>query len=235
MRYVLYAVLIILSAVIIILMAALWSLWQIYLRMDNKNAVIELRGFGIKKKLVDICFEDKSKQPKKDKPQSGKKKKKSQAEIISDKIKSDRNRIYNSDDGLNIPEFKAVAAEYKAAYKKYKNIILDFFGDLRYKLSVPLLRIDIDIGLDNPTNTGMAYSSIWGIVGITYPLLTRYMHIVYPTISVTPDFYGKRFRLDAESIIKVRPAHIINALVKQGLRAGITNFTINKKGSVKNG
>ena len=58
--------------------------------------------------------------------------------------------------------------------------------------------------------------------------------MAYPTIELTPDYYDARFNLEFKCIIKVKPAHIINALLKQGWRQAVTYYKNNfTKGSVK--
>lgn len=235
-RYVFIAVFAVIVLAVILLSCALWSVWRICLHVTDKKAVAELRVFGFRKKILDTSANtNTTSTAKKTEETNSSDSKKAKKNSIIDKLKSDGAKVYDSESGLKLSELRAVFHEYKDIFERYKDIILDFFGDLRYKIDIPILRAELDIGLDNPAYTGIAYSSVWGAVGIIYPILSRYMHIVYPTISVTPDLYGKRFRLEIESIIKVRPAHIINALVKQGLRAGITYFTKIKKGSVQNG
>ncbi|MBQ3573008.1 MAG: DUF2953 domain-containing protein [Clostridia bacterium] len=94
----------------------------------------------------------------------------------------------------------------------------------------------MEYGTGDAAATGMLYGSIWGAVSTLYPIACRWAHISYPTLDITPDFYGKRFNIEVQSIIKVRPAHIISALFT-ALR--MPNFTYLKdklkKGRGKNG
>lgn len=236
MRYVIFAVLAVLALAIALLFGALWSVWRIYIYATDKRTVAELRVFGFRKTILDTDKknDDTAASDEKNDGRTSDNKT-SQKNTVIEKLKSDKARVFDENDGIKLSGLQDVFYEYKDLFNRYRDIIIDFFKSLRYKIEVPLLRGELDIGLDNPAHTGIAYSSVWGIIGIIYPILSRYMHIVYPTLSVTPDYYGKRFRLEIESIIKVRPVHIINALIKQGLRAGITYFTKIKKGSVQNG
>lgn len=221
LRYFLIVMLSLLSAAVVLFVFLIWTRWAIYICITEKASVAEVRILGFKKLLYSSAnASDKTSSKHADKEKSGR-------QAFLDKLKSDKVRIYN-ENGFDAEEFKKVFSRYRDTYLMYKDVIFDFMAALRHKVEVPLLRINLDIGLDNPAHTGMAYASVWGAVGVVYPVLSRYMKIVYPTMSVTPDFYGKRFNFKAESIIKVRPAHIISALLKPAVRVGLT-YHKNKK------
>ena len=242
MRYIVLVLLAILSLAVLLLIIGLYSSWQIYLHITNKKIVAELRSFKLRKTLFNISLSESKQKSEsaKDAPVSGQtasesKNKGSKLNRFTGRLKADKKRIYDSEKGgFQESEFKAVIDEYIGIFRQIKNSLYDFLGDLRCKIEIPMFRIRLDIGLDNPAYTGMIYSTIWGAVGIIYPIMSRFFHVVYPTMNITPYFYERRFDLDIESIIKVKPAHIINALVKQGVRAAITYFKkIFTKGSVK--
>lgn len=163
-------------------------------------------------------------------------KKSTQPFDIKTKIEEIKGRIYNSDTGFNIDEIKNIKNEFTSGFSGISKHIGIFFKKTRYKIHIPSLRINLEYGTGNPANTGLIYGSAWNIVGILYPILTRYFHIAYPSLNLTPDFYGKRFDAEIKSIIKVRPAHIINAAISV-FKSFILTYLKNNfnKGREKNG
>ena len=151
------------------------------------------------------------------------------------RFQTDKKRIYDPQKGgYQAGGLREVIGEYKQLWEDMEETLRGLFDGLRYKIAVTRTEIYLDFGTGNPAYTGMAYSAVWGIVGMVYPLICRHVKMEYPYISVTPDFHETRFDLEIKSIIKVRPAHIIHAVLKQGWHVAIT-YLKNKKGSVKHG
>ena len=151
-------------------------------------------------------------------------------------LSSLKERIYSDESGIDFDEIQNVKTEICETYSDIITIIKKLFGHLRYKVQIPVVRVKMEYGTGDAAATGMLYGSIWGAVSTLYPIACRWAHISYPTLDITPDFYGKRFNIEVQSIIKVRPAHIISALFT-ALR--MPNFTYLKdklkKGRGKNG
>ncbi len=133
-----------------------------------------------------------------------------------------KERIFNPETGFNIDEAHAIKNEFTQTYSQIIQIIKSFFSRMRHRICVPQLSITLDYGTDNPADTGMLYASFWSLIGMIYPLISRYAKIRYPAIDITPDFYEKRFSIKVKSIIKVRPAHIINASFFAFAKFGLT-------------
>ena len=244
MQMIWWSLLAILGLVLLIILVTLWHRWSLYLHMFDKKLVIELRGFGFRKRLFYRDFSKKKvprtegaipgkAQSEKGKPKREKQKKNG----LKDRWEKDKKRIYDKEKGgYQHGGFTEVLTEYKEIYRDAKEVIQTFLSDTRYRIEISSLWIRLDFGTGNPAHTGMLYGTVWNLVGLGYPFLVRYFKAAYPSLEVTPDFYNPRFDLEIKSIIKVRPAHIINAVLKQGWRAGITYvkqyFT---KGSVKHG
>lgn len=202
---------------------------EIFIHYKEKRLFIELRGTFFKKVLIDRDYSGTEKK-------SDNKKEKKEGRF-SRRFKADKERIYNSQKGeYNHQELKNVFGEYKEIYGQVKDVLGDFVEDLRHKIEIPRLEIDLEYGTGDPAKTGMLYGGIWGAVGTVYPIAARYFHIAYPVLNVTPDYNETRFKIEVKSIIRVKPSHIINAVFKQGMWSVITysykNFI---KGSVKNG
>lgn len=233
MQYVAFILAGILALAVLIIVTALYSLWEIRLHIKDKYVKVEIRNFFFRKTVIDGSKEKKT--PSSSSVGKTSEKTDSKENKIKDRLKEDKKRIYDPEKGgFQKDGFDAVISEYLSLLRDVKGVVRDFLGALRYKIEIPMLNIRLDIGTDNPAHTGMIYSSVWNAAGIFYPILSQYFRMAYPTIELTPDFYGQRFNLEIKSIIKVRPAHIINASLKQCMRMGITYvkkyFT---KGSVK--
>ena len=236
MKIVLLVILVIILLIAGLLLIVTWNKWQIYVHYKNKRLFIELRGIFYKKVLVDRDFTEKNKNDaKKVKPQE-KTKHEENKSGLSERFKTDKDRIYTKEAGYNHQGLKDVISDYKEIIGQIKGVLKVFFEGMRYKIEIPLIRIKLDFGTGNPAHTGMIFGGIWGAVGTGYPIARRYLDVAYPVMEVTPDFNGPRFDLEVKSIIKVRPAHIINALLKREVWVAVTYFYKNIiKGSVENG
>ncbi len=166
----------------------------------------------------------------------GEKEKTEQKSPLSEKIAKAKKRVFSSEKGFDTDELKNIWDEFSEMYSYAVGIIKKLLGKLRHKIHITQLLVRLEYGTDNPANTGMIYGSIWGLVGLLYPIFTRYFHIVYPTLDITPDFYDNRFDIEVRSIIKVRAAHIINAAFASLFVPAITYFKDKiLKGREKNG
>ena len=230
MRYVLLSLLFLILALLVLAVAAVWHSWRIYLHICTRGVLVELRGFGMKWRLLDRDFSkekgqdvpaDEKKTQAKPKAEDAEHSEEGPENIAVKKKKAglfrrfsqDKKRIYDPErGGFQMDGFGEVVQEYKAMYRQFQKLLHEVFGDLRYKISVLSTRIRLDFGTGNPAHTGMLYGGIWSAIG----------HMDYPELEVTPDYYGKRLDFDVRSIIKVRPAHIINVAVKQACKLAFT-------------
>ncbi len=236
LKIVLLVILAIILLIAGLLFTVTWNKWQIYVHFKDKRLFVELRGIFYKKVLVDRDFTEKQENDTKmEKPEKKTKLEDNKSGLL-ERFKTDKDRIYTKETGYDHQGFKDVIADYKEVIGQIKGVLGVFFESMRYKIEIPLIRIKLDFGTGNPAHTGMLFGGIWGAVGTMYPVASRYLDVAYPLMEVTPDFNGPRFDLEVKSIIKVRPAHIINALLKREVWAAITYFYKNFiKGSVENG
>ena len=236
LKIVLLVILAIILLIAGLLSIVIWNKWQIYVHYKKKRLFIELRGSFYRRVLVDRDFAEKNKNDtKKVKPQK-KKEDEEKKTGLSERFKTDKERIYTKETGYNHQGLKDVINDYKEIIGQIGAVFRVLFEGMRYKIEIPLIRIKLDFGTGNPAHTGMMFGGIWGAVGTVYPAARRYFDVAYPVMEVTPDFNGSRFDLEVKSIIKVRPAHIINALLKREVWAAVTYFYKNIiKGSVENG
>ena len=211
---------------------AVWLLWEIRLHYAQGALTIYIRVLRFQKKVFHRVFSEKgksdtAKKPDTDSPSQNTAAKQETASVPQQKwkkkLQEDKKRIYDPEKGGYQPGgLESVLAEYRELWKQFWEVLGGILEALRYKIAIPKTMIQLQFGTGNPAHTGMAFGSVWGAVGAVYPILCRYFHMAYPDLQVTPDFNQKCFALEAESIIKVRPVHIINAVIKQALRLAVT-------------
>ena len=227
----LYVILIILLIIALLLIAELWLFTKIDIHLKDNVLVIKVITPLYRK----VIKKDFNKQESETAEQTTKNEKtQEKTSPLSDKMAEIKGRVFNSETGFDKDELKKVWDEFTGMYSETFGIIKKLLGKLRHKIHISKLVLRLEYGTDNPATTGFVYGSIWNIVGIIYPILTMYFHIVYPTIDVTPDFYSKRFDTEVRSIIKVRAVHIISAGLSSLLVPAYT-YLKNKKGREKNG
>lgn len=132
---------------------------------------------------------------------------------LKQKFAEAKQKVFNSETGFNKEEAQSAINEFKDTFSFYYKLIKKFLSAMRYKIYIPVCRVTLDYGTSDPALTGMLYGSAWNVIGFAYPFVARYAYAVYPMLDITPDFYDKRFDVKVKSIIKVRPVHIINAIV----------------------
>lgn len=228
------ALLAILLFAIVLIVLVLWNRWEIRLHLKGKYCKAELRGLGIRKVLweKDFSAEPEKKEAEQAEPSAPKNNK---IDSLKARLRADKKRIYNPDAGGFRPDgIRKVFADYRRIWKEAEETFSGFLAGIRYKIEITRTEIDLEFGTGNPAHTGMAYAAVWNGIGIFYPWICRYFRMEYPYLSVTPDFNDKRFYLEIKSIIKVRPAHIIHAALRQGFHL-LSAYLKNKKGSVKHG
>lgn len=221
-------------AIIMIIVLLLLTLSICYITIDLhlKNQILYIKiGNNIFKKKIQIDLSKPKQTPDKKKVN---KTDGENSKSFTDELKQIKDRVFDPDKGIDYDEVKNVKNEISNTYAEIIDIIKKLFGKLRYKVKIPTLKIELEYGTGNAATTGMLYGSIWQMLGILYPIASSWVDIVYPSLDITPDFYGKRYNIEAQSIIKVRPAHIINASFSALLTPVITYFK-NKKGREKNG
>lgn len=219
--------------ILLIIISFLLALNIAYVTIDIhlKNQLLFVSvGNKLYKRKFEIDFSEKKPAPSND---ADKPSKKQDSPFSASSLKK---RIYNAENGIDFEEVKNIRTEAFETYSDIITIIKKFFGRLRYKVQIPVVRVKMEYGTGDAAVTGMLYGSIWGLVGTLYPIISGWAHTSYPTLDITPDFYGKRFNIETRSIIKVRPAHIISALFAA---LSIQDFTYLKdkfkKGRGKNG
>lgn len=229
----LFIILIVLIALALVFLTVTIPYATIILHFKDKKLSIHIKHWIYKKKFEIDFNKNKIKEETTPNEMGPDKEKKVD---FKEKLKKAKDRIFNKEDGLNTDELKAVWEEFTQDYNDIYNIFKTFLGRFRHKAEIPLIRITLDYGTDNPATTGMIYGWIWSLIGILYPLATRYFHVAYPQVDITPDFYGERFDAEVKSIIKVRATHIINAAIPALWSPAITYLKNKKhKGRGKNG
>ncbi len=233
---VLYILLIILAVLALIYITVTIPYATITIHLKDKKLNIHIKHWIYKKKFeVDLGKKGVETKEKTSPDSLGPDKEKKIN--FKDKLNEIKKRVLNSEKGIDTEELKNVWNELTEDFNDIYNVFKTFLGKFRHKAEIPLIRINLDYGTDNPATTGMIYGWIWGMVGTLYPIATRYFHIAYPQLDITPDFYGERFDIEIKSIIKVRATHIIGAAIPALWSPAITYLKNknHKKGRGKNG
>ena len=230
-------VLIVLAVIALIVFVLIFPFVTVAVHYKNLQLDIKIKHLVFKKNLFIDFSKEKNTKHQEDKKQNTENTSADKKGFdIKSKINNIKDRVYNSETGFDINEVKNLKDEFTESYSDTVKIIRNFLGKTRLKIHIPTIRVKLEYGTGNPANTGIIYGSIWGLVGVLYPIAAMYFHIAYPQMDITPDFYGKRFNIEIKSIIKVRPTHIINAAVT-ALWAPLLTYFKNKikKGRDNNG
>ena len=190
--------------------------FTVTVHLKNNVADISVRSLVFKKDIHIDPSSENIKKPKKEKPKKDKPKKKKQKKSEDSSVKlwvdGIKSKVYSKENGFDIDgafEVKDELCEMLTLVFKGLNKL---FGKIRYKIEVPMLNVNLDYGASDPVATGMIYGWIYSGLGIAYPLFNQYFKFNYPSLNVTPDFYGKRFNLEVRSIIRLRPIHVVHAV-----------------------
>ena len=227
MRDVLMILMLLLAAVVLTEAALLWHRWTVYIMLSNKTVSLAVSLFGGRKRVFYRDFSAPKKKPeeppKNGEPPEGKKRIQKKAKVRKPLFFEEKKRIYDKENGgFQIDGFCAVVQEYIGYFKKGKEMLRRFLNDTRHKISILSLSVSLDFGAGNPAYTGMLYGGIWSAVGTGYPLLCRYFVMDYPKLFLTPDYDRARLDFEIKGIIRVRPAQIFHAAIKQATRLAVT-------------
>lgn len=237
MRDVLMILMLLLAAVVLTAAALLWHRWTVHIMLSNKTVSLAVSLFGGRKRIFYRDFSAPKKKPeeppKNGKPPEEKRRIQKKAKVRKPLFFEEKKLIYDKENGgFQIDGFCAVVQEYIGYFKKGKEMLRRFLNDTRHKISILSLSVSLDFGTGNPAYTGMLYGGIWSAVGTGYPLLCRYFVMDYPKLFLTPDYDRARLDFEIKGIIRVRPAQIFHAAIKQATRLAVTYcYKQFKKGS----
>lgn len=264
MRDVLMILMLLLAAVVLTAAALLWHRWTVYIMLSNKTVSLAVSLFGGRKRVFYRDFsvpkkkpeeppmsaeqaenadprkdgaQAENEEPPKNQEDAAENQKKKKAKARKNLFSADKKRIYDKDGGgFQMDGFCAVVQEYIGYLKKGREMLHRFLDDTRHKIAILSLSVSLDFGTGNPAYTGMLYGGIWSAVGTGYPLLCRYFVMDYPKLFLTPDYDRARLDFEIKGIIKVRPAQILHAAIKQAAVLAVTYcYKQFKKGSGNHG
>lgn len=244
MRNVLMIPVLLLAAAALAAAALLWHRWTVYVLLSNKTVSLAVSLFGRRKRVFYRDLTAPKKKPEEEPAKSGeppkeekKKKKQKKAKARKNPFSEDKKRIYDKDGGgFQMDGFCAVVQEYVGYFKRGREMLHRFLDDTRHKIAILSLSVSLDFGTGNPAYTGMLYGGIWSAVGTGYPLLCRYFVMDYPKLFLTPDYDRARLDFEIKGIIKVRPAQIFHAAIRQAAVLAVTYcYKQFKKGSGNHG
>ncbi len=196
-----------LLALILLVTAALWSKLIVIVRYGGE-------GFSLTFKLW--CFKYSLSGFKgSGKPKDKKKKKKEKEEDESEE-ESASEEVGEADEKAKDEEKSGALQKIKngiSLFKSVKRASVRALGYLRHKIDISETRVMLRFGTGDAAATGMICGAFWAALGNLYIIGGKFFNLGFPSVKLTPVFESKAFELEAESIIGVRPAHIINAAV----------------------
>lgn len=235
----------ILAAVLIILVAAMWSSVKADIAADNNKAIITLSIWHIIRRTIEIPFKDRDK-PKSvsqkdgeeeeahtvsaDKPKKKSRFKKFLSGGSDASLKDDLKTLWNRE--YNVFDFNALHSliiKYAEILSDYKYGLNKFFGHLRYKIRVDRLDVYIKYGAGEPDKTGIAYGLTYAGFESVVLLINKYIKTKQPPmLYLDPDYVNRVFKFEVGSVIKIRSAHIAHSVI-----IAFVSYVLRKKQRVK--
>ncbi len=96
---------------------------------------------------------------------------------------------------------------------------LDFLGELRRRLRITRLEINIILGGDDPCDLAVSYGKTWTAIGNLMPHLERLFVIKKREIQAQCDFTAERSHVFARAHIRLTTGRVLCLAVKYGVRA----------------
>lgn len=95
-----------------------------------------------------------------------------------------------------------------------KDIVAEVCRYLGPRISFEDIWVKSEFGTGDAAKTGIICGAIWSLTGNVYAFLCRFWNIEFPDIQLNPVFERKCFEIEAHGIIKIRPVHIITAIIR---------------------
>lgn len=115
-------------------------------------------------------------------------------------------------------------------------IAVDFLGDLRRKLRVKVLELNLTLAGDDPCDLAVNYGRAWAAVGNIMPQLERLFVIKKRNIDVQCDFVDNRTRIYVRLDVSITLGRLLGLATRYGirvLRVFLKKTKNNKGGAIK--
>ncbi len=116
--------------------------------------------------------------------------------------------------------------------KKYFDVFREVIQYIIEKIKFDSLKLDSKFGIGDAALTGIAYGTLWTIIGVFLNALFSNKDIKNLSVNLYPDFNETILEIDFFCIIKLKIAHIIIAgvkgakvLIKGGVLNGRSSYT----------
>ena len=198
-----------LLALILLVTAALWSKLMVIVRYGGEGLSLTFKLWCFKYSLSGFKGSDKPK----DKKEKKKKKEKAEDEDKEENVGKDGGE---TDEKAKDEEKSGALQKIKdgiSLFKSVKRASVRALKYLKHKIDISETRVRLKFGTGDAAATGMICGAFWAALGNLYIIGGKFFNLGFPSVNLTPVFESKAFELEAESIIEVRPAHIINAVV----------------------
>ncbi len=114
----------------------------------------------------------------------------------------------------NVEGFFAKIKRLKKQYDEVKGLIDEILRYAGSRVEFSDIYIRSAFGTGDAATTGMAYGAAWALVGNVYGYLCKFVNVKFPTVELLPDYNEKKFKIEAQGIIKIRIVHIIGCIIK---------------------
>ena len=198
---------IILCLVVTVIVCLLTAKMKIIIEYRNGETKIVLKSFFLKYTLDDKKFRkfaEKSESSKKKKPRHQKKESKTEE--------------------MTAEGFFTRLEKIKETLLTVKDVVVTVCRYLGPRISFSEISVKSTFGTGDAAKTGILVGAVWTLSGNIYSFLCRFFAIDYPEIQLDPIFDQKCFEIEAYGIIKIRPVHIITAVIR-----GINVYDKHKK------
>lgn len=108
-------------------------------------------------------------------------------------------------------------------------LVLDLLVDLKCKLRMNLLELQVNLGGGDPCDLALNYGRTWAAVGTLVPQLERFFVIKKREIRISCDFNSTQTQIDAGALITITVGRVICLLGYHGFRLLVNYLKIINK------
>ena len=114
-------------------------------------------------------------------------------------------------------------------------VVLDLLGDLRQKLRVRQLELNVTLAGEDPADLAINYGRVWASVGSIMPVLEQVFVIKERSVQVQCDFQSERSFVYADVVLTITAGRLLWLVMRYGIRGLKEYLTIKNtnKGGAK--
>ena len=108
------------------------------------------------------------------------------------------------------------------------SLALDFLGELRRKIRINRLQMELVLAGDDPCDLALSYGKGWALLGDLIPLLENAFVIKKRKIDFRCDFLAEQTKVTASAVITITLGRLLSLALRYGIRAVREYLKINK-------